>query len=378
MRIAKVTPHLLFHKLEQPFQSSFSTFRARFHCLVEITCDDGLTGWGECLGPARINAAVVADMAELLIGRDPAEIEPIWLELYNQYRDQGQRGPIHTAISGIDIALWDIAGKRLGVPVHQLLGGAWRREIPAYATGGFRPEGGDHATAAAAEMAARVAEGFGSVKIKIGYGIDSDLRTIAAVREAIGPDTELTIDANHGYDAVDAIELGRRAARHDIAWFEEPVVPEALTAYRHIRQSQPIPVAGGETWHGRWAVAEALRAGAVDILQPDVCGIGGLSEARRVLTLADVHDVRVVPHVWGTAVALAASLHFHAILPPAPPAHEARSPRLEFDRTHNPFRQEIVTRPIEHDRGMVRVPDGPGLGLEIDRAALAAYAPDAA
>ena len=375
MRITSVTPHLLFHALEQPFESSFSTFRARHHCLVEITCDNGLTGWGECLGPADINATVLRSMSDMLIGRDPLQIDRIWLEIYNQFRDQGQRGLIHTALSGIDIALWDIAGKNFGVPIYQLMGGAWRTEIPAYATGGFRPEGGDHATSASAEMAACVAEGFGAVKIKIGYGIASDLAAIRAVREAIGPDTELMIDANHGYDMADAIEIGRRAAEYDIGWFEEPVVPEALSAYQQIRARQPIPVAAGETWHGRWAVNEALKQGAVDILQPDVCGVGGLSEARRILTLADVHDVRVVPHVWGTAVALAAGLQFHAILPQSPPAHEARSPRLEFDRTYNPFRQDIVTRPIEHENGIVVVPDGPGLGIEINRKALAAFAP---
>lgn len=375
MKITRVTTHLLHHDLEAPFESSFSTFRARRHCLVEIECDNGLVGWGECLGPADINAAVVASMTPLLIGRNPLDIEPLWLELYNQFRDQGQRGPMHTGLSGIDIALWDIAGKHFDAPIYQLMGGAWRTEIPAYATGGFRPEGGDHASAAAAEMAENVAEGFDSVKIKIGYGIASDLKTIAAVREAIGPDVELMIDANHGYDAIDAIEVGRKAAKFDIAWFEEPVVPEALRAYQQVCANQPIPVAGGETWHGRWGVDEALQQKTVHILQPDICGIGGLSEARKIITLADIHHVRIVPHVWGTAVALAAGLHFHAILPPTPPTHSSRSPRLEFDRTYNPFRQEIVEQPIEHNKGVVSVPNGPGLGISINRDALQAYSP---
>jgi len=375
VKITRITTHLLHHELEAPFQSSFSTFRARRHCLVEIECDTGLVGWGECLGPADINAAVVASMTPMLIGRNPLDIEPIWMELYNQFRDQGQRGPIHTGLSGIDIALWDIAGKHFDAPIYKLMGGAWRTEIPAYATGGFRPEGGDHASTCATEMAQYVGEGFGAVKIKIGYGIESDLKTISAVRDAIGPDVELMIDANHGYDAIDAIEVGRRAAKYGIEWFEEPVVPEALRAYQQVCANQPIPVAGGETWHGRWAVDEALAQKTVHILQPDVCGIGGLSEARKIITLADVHHVRIVPHVWGTAVALAAGLHFHAILPPTPQTHEARSPRLEFDRTYNPFRQEIVDHPIEHHNGVVSVPEGPGLGISINRDALQAYSP---
>lgn len=373
MKITNVHTHILHHDLTQPFQSSFSTFRARRHLLVEIETDTGLIGWGECLGPADINAAIVKAMAPMLIGRSALEIEPIWLDLYNQFRDQGQRGVIHTALSGIDIALWDVAGKHFQAPIYALLGGAWRTQIPAYATGGFRPEGGDHAAACAREMARYVAEGFDAVKIKIGYGVASDIATIAAVREAIGPDVELMIDANHGYDAIDAIEVGRRAAEYDIHWFEEPVVPEALRAYQQVRKGQPIPVAAGETWHGRWAMDEALQQEAVQILQPDVCGVGGLSEARKIITLADIHQVRIVPHVWGTAVALAAGLQFHAILPPAPPSHEQRSPRLEFDRTHNPFRQHIVETPIEHINGVVPVPDGPGLGISINRDALAQY-----
>lgn len=374
MNITGVKTHILHHQLDAPFQSSFSTFRARRHLLVEIETDTGVIGWGECLGPADINAAVVSAMAPMLIGRPALDIEPIWLSLYNEFRDQGQRGNIHTALSGIDIALWDIAGKHFDAPIHQLMGGAWRLDIPAYATGGFRPEGGDHAKACAAEMATYVAAGFKAVKIKIGYGVESDLATIAAVRTAIGPEIELMIDANHGYDAVDAVEVGRRAAQYNIHWFEEPVVPEALRAYQQVRAEQPIPVAAGETWHGRWAIDEALQQKAVQILQPDVCGVGGLSEARKIITLADIHHVRLVPHVWGTAVALAAGLQFHAILPPAPPSHEQRSPRLEFDQTYNPFRQEIVTKPIEHIDGYVPVPQGPGLGITINRDALRTYA----
>jgi len=375
MRIAGIKTHLLNHHLSAPFQSSFSTFHARTHLLVEIICEDGTIGWGECLGPADINAAVVASMAKMIVGRNPLDIEPIWLDVYNQYRDQGQRGPIHTALSGIDIALWDIAGKHFGAPVYQLMGGAHRTRIAAYATGGFRAEGKDHAEHCAKEMAGYVAEGFTAVKIKIGYGVESDIATIEAVRQAIGPDVTFMIDANHGYDAIDAIEIGRRAGQYNIEWFEEPVIPEALTSYREIRKAQSIPVAGGETWHGRWAIAQALEARAVDIIQPDVCGVGGLSEARKIITLAEIHHVRLVPHVWGTAVALAAGLHFHAIIPPAPPSHEARSPRLEFDRTHNPFRQAVICNPIEHVDGMVKVPGGPGLGIEIDRRGLEEFAP---
>jgi D-galactarolactone cycloisomerase len=370
MRVDGVRAHVLHHELEEPFQSSFSQFDARTHCLVEIVCDDGTTGWGECLGPARANAAVVQDMSRLVVGRDPLEIEGIWLTLYSQYRDQGQKGLTVTALSGIDVALWDIAGKHFGIPVHVLMGGAFRRQVPAYATGGFRRLSGDRPSTIADEVAGYAEQGFSAAKIKIGYGATEDLKTIAAAREALGPDKRLMIDANHGYDVVEAIAVGRAAAAHGIDWFEEPVVPEDLAGYRDVRRGQPIPVAGGETWYTRWTMRDAIATRSVDILQPDVCGVGGLSEARKVADMASAFGIRLVPHVWGTAVAIAAALQFLAILPPSPPRHEPLEPWLEFDQTPNPFRQAIVKTPILHDRGIVRVPDGPGLGIEIDRDAL--------
>lgn len=375
MKIIEINTHLLYHELETPFQMSFSTFAARYHCLVEIVCDDGTIGWGECLGPADINAAAISSMAKLIIGRNPLDIEPIWLETYNQYRDQGQRGVVHTALSGIDIALWDIAGKHYNAPIYALMGGAYRTEIPAYATGGFKPVGQDHATACVKEMKACVDAGFKAVKIKIGFGVKQDVATIKAVRDAIGSEIALMIDANHGYDVIDALAVARKVEDLNIEWFEEPVIPEALASYSQLREKQSIPIAAGETWHGRYANDEAMKQGCVDILQPDVCGVGGLSEARKLITLCETHHVRLVPHVWGTAVALAAGLHFHAIIPPSPPSFNQRSPMLEFDRTHNPFRQAIIKQPIEHVNGVVSVPNGPGLGIEINREALLEFAP---
>jgi D-galactarolactone cycloisomerase len=374
MKIVSVQTHVLRHRLEQLFQSAFSTFHDRWACLVEITCDNGLVGWGECLGPPGPNAAIVKAMCALVVGRNPLDIEPIWLDLYNQFRDQGQRGATMTAQSGIDVALWDIAGKHFGAPVHTLLGGAHRMEVPAYATGGFRPVGRDRLPTVVDEVSGYVAQGFRAAKIKIGFGVDEDAAVIAAVREAIGSDVALMIDANHGYDALEAIKLGNRVAHLDIGWFDEPVVPELLRAYREVRSRQRIPVAGGETWHGRATFQQAIEAGAVDILQPDVCGCGGITEMRKIVAMAETAGVRVVPHVWGTAVAIAASLHMLAILPPTPPRHDARAPMLEFDQAHNPYRQVIIETPFVQKDGIVQVPGGPGLGIEMNRETLQRFA----
>ncbi|MBZ9537547.1 mandelate racemase/muconate lactonizing enzyme family protein [Modicisalibacter tunisiensis] len=373
MKIAAVNTHILDYKLDQAFESASMRFERRQHCLVEIVCEDGTVGWGECLGPAKANAVIVATYAAGLIGRNPLETEKLWLELYNRLRDQGQRGLTMTALSGIDIALWDIKGKHYGASVSELLGGRFRERVRAYATGSFRRDGVDRVQDVAEEVAVYVREGFHGVKIKIGFGVEEDMAVIAAAREAIGPECRLMIDANHGYDLLEALEVGRRAAELGVDWFEEPVLPEQIDTYRAVRQGQPIPVASGENWHGRYAMLEPLSTRAVDVIQPDVCGVGGFSESRRVADMAAMFGVRLVPHVWGTAVAIAAGLQFLAALPPNPPRRRPIEPILEFDRTRNPFRQAVVTSPIEHVEGVVTIPDGPGLGIEIDRDALRRY-----
>ncbi len=376
MKIAEIRTHLLEHRLDTAFESASMRFDRRVHLLVEVICEDGTTGWGECLGPAGPNAATVAAYAGWLRGMNALETEKIWATLYNALRDQGQRGTAVTALSGIDIALWDIKGKAYGQPISVLLGGRWRESVRAYATGSFKRDGVDRVADNADECAGHAKAGFHAVKIKIGFGVTEDLRVIDAVRDAIGPETRLMIDANHGYDTIEAIQLGQRAAKYGIDWFEEPVVPEQLAAYRKVRAGQPIPVAGGETWHTRWGFAEPLATGCVDIAQPDLCGVGGITEAKRVADLCTLHGVRLVPHVWGTAVQIAAALQFMAAMVPNPVRRNPVEPILEFDRTHNPFRQAVVTTPLEHDGGVVAIPDAPGLGIEINRDALTRYAPE--
>lgn len=373
MKIAAVRTHLLEYRLGVAFESASMRFDRRAHVLVEIECDDGTIGWGECLGPARPNAAVVAAYEPWLIGADPLETEKIWARLYNALRDQGQRGLTLTALSGIDIALWDIKGKHFGAPISTVLGGRFRESVKAYATGSFKRDGVDRVEDNAAETARYRAEGFHACKIKIGFGVDEDLRVTRAVREEIGPEMRLMVDANHGYDPLEAIRFGRVAAELGIDWFEEPAVPEQLDAYREIKAAQPIPVAGGETWHSRWGMREPIETRAIDIIQPDICGVGGFTEMRRVADMAALHGIRLVPHVWGTAVQIAASLQFMAAMVPSPVRVNPIEPILEFDRTENPFRQAVVKTPIEHVGGVVAIPDGPGLGIEINRDALAEF-----
>jgi D-galactarolactone cycloisomerase len=211
------------------------------------------------------------------------------------------------------------------------------------------------------------------MKLKVGFGVAEDAEVARAVRAAIGPDVALMIDANHAYDATRAIGLGRRVADLSIGWFEEPVPPEDLAGYAEVRARQPIPVAGGECEFTRFGFRELLVRRAVDLVQPDTCAAGGFSECVKIAAMANAHGVRYVPHVWGTGVALAAALQLLAVLPHNPPCLHPEQPLLEFDRTAHPIRQAILAEPIEHERGTVRIPEGPGLGIEVDRAALARF-----
>ena len=374
MRIAEVRTHVLEAPLSEPFAWSFNSTAARSTCLVEIICEDGTIGWGECFGPAGLNAAVVAAFRPHLIGADPLASDRLWLHLYNHFRDQGQRGLTVTALSGVDVALWDIKGKHFEAPIHVLMGGPVRTEVAAYATGTYRRGNADPLGYIVEEVKGYVREGFPAVKLKIGFGVAEDATLVRACREAVGPRVGLMLDANHGYDVVEAIALGRKVADCDIGWFEEPVVPEDLESYVEVRRGQPIPVAGGETWFTRWNFREVFNARAVDIAQPDICAAGGLSETKKIADMASAFGVRCVPHVWGTGVGLATALQLLAVLPHNPPRHTPLEPVLEFDRSEHPFRQAVLSAPIEHEGGIVRVPKGPGLGIAVDRTALERFA----
>ena len=371
MIIKAIRTHILEAALSQPFAYSRAWYDTRTAMIVEIETDDGLIGWGECYGPARITAAVVNSVAPWLIGEDPLRSDHLWQMIYARLRDHGQKGVVIQGLSGIDIALWDIKGKHFGVPCYRLLGGPLRTEITAYATGLYRRESGDPQQYLSEEAAGYVGDGFSAVKLKVGFGVEEDAAMTHAVRDAIGDKALLMVDANHAYDAVAATRLGRVIERHDISWFEEPVPPEDIAGYRAVRAAIPIPVAGGECEFTRFGFRDLLTSRAIDIIQPDTCAAGGLSECKKISDMAEAFGVRYNPHVWGTGIAIAASLQLLAVLPSHTPISlHPLEPMLEFDRTEHPIRQALLRQPIEHVRGVVRVPDGPGLGIEVDRAAL--------
>jgi D-galactarolactone cycloisomerase len=372
--IRAITPHVLMADLDEPFAYSQAWYRRRGAMVVEVTTEDGITGWGEAFGPPELTAPVVAWLAPLVVGADAMAREVIWQALYNRLRDHGQRGLVVEAISAIDIALWDIAGQALGLPVHRLLGGPLRMEVEAYATGFYRRERDDHLAYLTEEAERRAAEGFRHLKLKTGWGLEEDIALTRGFRAAVGRDIGLMVDCNHAYDAPAAIEYGRAVGDLGIAWFEEPVPPEDIDGYLEVKARQRIPVAGGEAVFARWGFRDLVARRAVDILQPDVAACGGISELKKIADMASAFGMRVNPHVWGTGVTLAASLHLLAVLPDNPPGLFPRPPLLELDRSPHPVRDALLQQPIEAKDGRVRVPDGPGLGITVDHAALRRFA----
>jgi D-galactarolactone cycloisomerase len=370
MKIAAVETYLLSADLEAPFAYSQAWYATRTALIVEVVTDGGLSGFGEVYGPARPNRAVVEAYAPLLIGEDPFAIERHWQRLYNHLRDHGQRGLAIQALSGIDIALWDLKGRALGLPVHVLMGGPIRERVRAYATGLYRRDLPDHETYLREEAVSYVEAGFTAMKLKTGWGVAEDVRLTRALRDEIGPDVELMVDANHAYDAVDALRYARAVEELDIGWFEEPVAPEDYDGYREVKAGGTIPVAGGECSFTRFGFRRLIAERLVDIAQPDTCAAGGLSECKKIADMAQAFGVRYVPHCWGTGIARAAALQLLAVLPHNPPGLYATEPLLEFDMSEHPIRDAVTTEPIVQEGGWARVPTGPGLGIEIDRSAL--------
>jgi D-galactarolactone cycloisomerase len=387
IQLARIETHILRVPLgAQTFYSSQAAFPERNSLLVKITTADGLVGWGEGgqYGPPEPVAACINHVfAPRLLGRTVRHPAAVWEELYTFSRDFGQKGSYVEALSAIDIALWDLWGKTLGQPIHELIGGAFRSHVKAYATGCYYGENFRDQPALLRDLAREAtsyrSSGFDILKMKVGLlSIERDAERVAVVRETIGPDVKLLVDANHAYNISGAIRMGRALERHGILWFEEPVVPEDRDGYRRIRDALDVPIAGGECEFTRFGFLELFRQQCLDIAQPDLCVCGGFSEWMRIQSLAMSFGVLTVPHVWGSAVAIAAALQALATVPPTPytlePVALQNEPVVEFDRKPNALRDELAAQPFVLESGAVRIPTGPGLGLEIREDVLARYA----
>ena len=379
MKITAVRAHILKSPLSQPFAFSQGWVPTRCSTLVEITTDSGPVGWGEAFAqgleaPEIAAAAIDHALAPLLVGEDPLDTEVLWHRMYHRTRDFGRKGAVIAAISGIDIALWDIAGKHFGVPVSRLLGGAFRRTVKPYATGFYRIEGQGEAQRLAEEALQHYDAGFRAMKIKLGFGVDDDVSVMRAIGRAVeGKGVTLMVDSNHAYGRTEALRLGYVLDEYDLRWYEEPVAPEDIDGYAELRSKLRTPIAGGENEHTLYGFGELMRRRAIDIAQPDIGSCGGISALRHIAVLGQAQGIEINPHVWGSAVAQAASLQVLAALPVTHHSLFAREPILEYDRSSHPFRRELVTEPMSLSDGVVRIPDGPGLGIELVPDALDRY-----
>jgi D-galactarolactone cycloisomerase len=379
MKITDVRVHVLQSPLAQPFAFSQGWVHRRSATLVEVETDEGLVGWGEAfaqgLEPPQIAASAIEHaLRPLVLGADPLDTEVLWHRMYHQTRDYGRKGSVVAAISAVDMALWDLAGHHYGQPVHRLLGGAFRRRIQPYATGFYRIRGQGERDRLVEEAHGHLEAGFRLMKVKLGYGVADDVEVIQAIAAALqGRGVTLMVDTNHGYGRAEALRLGRVLDELDLRWYEEPVVPEDVEGYCELRAKLRTPIAGGENEHTLHGFRELLGRHAVDIVQPDLGSCGGITAARHITVLAQAHGIEVNPHVWGSAVAQAASLQVIAALPVTHHSIFARDPVLEYDRSSHPFRRDLVARPMEMQEGFVEVPDGPGLGIEVRRDTLARF-----
>jgi D-galactarolactone cycloisomerase len=376
MRIVAINNYVLQSALDQPFAYSQGWVTKRSATLVEVITDEGVSGWGEAfnqgLEPPQIAAAVIDHaLKPLVLGASPLDVEVLWHKMYHATRDYGRKGSVMAAISALDIALWDIAGKCYGVPIYQLLGGAFRARVQAYATGFYRVSGQGEAGRLADEALGHVEAGFSAMKIKLGFGVSDDMAVMQAIRRALETRAvTLMVDTNHAYGLADALRLGRLLEPFDLRWYEEPVAPEDYAGYREVRSALAIPIAGGENEHSLYGFRELLGGRCVDIAQPDIGSAGGFTACRHIIALAQAYGIQVNPHVWGSAVGQAAALQLIAAVPLAHHSVHPAEPIFEYDRSAHPFRQSLVKQPIQHGNGWIDIPRAPGLGIEVDRQGL--------
>jgi len=345
--------------------------------LVEVVTDAGLSGYGEAkaqVGSASDNHALVALITEelrpVLAGKDPCQISALWEEMYNGTRAHyalsrgrgfpvlGRRGLTISAISGIDMALWDLLGKSLQVPVYQLLGGKCREHLPAYASGGWAGVDG-----IGAQLQSYVDRGgFRAVKMRVGVmdgDVDTSAARVQAARAALGPEIAIMVDAHGTFSVREAQRFARKVVACDLAWFEEPVNADDKAGQAQVRGRTDIPIASGESEFTRFDFRDLITLGAVDILQPDLAIMGGITEGMRIAALASAFQLTVAPHLWGSALLFASGLQLAAATP--------NCTILEYSLGFNPLLHELGIEPPVIREGRMYIPDRPGLGVTLNQ-----------
>ena len=356
MKITDVTVQRYAWPRSQPIRNGKYTYTTVGLNLIQIATDEGVTGigWGGGTAagrPGEVTSALVEHFKQALIGEDPFAYRRIWEQMWEP-KIVGRRGMSTQAISGIDIALWDLMGKALGKSVHKLLGGYTDR-IPTYIAGGYY-EAGKGLKELAREMEENLDLGAKAVKMKVGgVSIPEDVERVRVVRETIGPNIKLLVDANNAYAAYEAIDMARKMEPYDPFWFEEPVAPDDYRGHAQVAQATVIPIATGENEYTRYGFRDLIDHDSAAIFNADAQILGGVTEFMQVAALAAAHDLRIAPHG-------AQEVHIHLV------AAISNGLILEFYReTVDPLRGRIFKDPLVLDKdGYVTVPDRPGLGME--------------
>ncbi|MEX2643303.1 MAG: mandelate racemase/muconate lactonizing enzyme family protein [Acetobacterales bacterium] len=333
--------------------------------IVRVHTDEGLTGIGEVhTNPYAAKAIIdtpsshisAQGLKGLLVGEDPRDINRLWDRMYHFSQTYGRRGLGIHAISGIDIALWDLLGKATGQPVYRLLGGARQKQVDVYASDLVR----DTPEAEIERAQELVGRGYGAVKFgwgTLGGDTDGDIARFARLRDALGPDVDIMVDMGLPVPLKEAIRLGQALAEQRVFFLEEPLSPDDFDGWRRLVAASPTPIATGEKESTRFGFRDLIERGDLPIIQPDVARAGGLTECMRIAALAELRGTRVIPHCWSSDILIAATLHFIATL--------TDCPYLEYNVMEQPLRTDLAVEPIVPVDGRVSVPEKPGLGVEL-------------
>jgi L-rhamnonate dehydratase len=341
--------------------------------IIKVETDEGITGYGEVDTAPYVGKAVVDaymshgtcyGLKEVVTGSDPFDYEQIWNDMWSKTYYYGRSGPVIHVMSGIDMAIWDIMGKATGKPVHKLLGGSYVKKVRPYASA-LMPDRKEEVRTMVEKYASL---GYTAIKFgwgPLGYNIKSDIELIETARKTAGDHIELMIDIGKRYKLKQAMQVARALEQMNIYWLEEPLPAEDYEGYRRLTESTTMRIATGEEESGRQAFARLIHESLVDVIQPDISRCGGLTEAKKIATMAADHNIILVPHAFKTGILVAASIQLIAALP--------QVPFLEFSVTESAIRKELLQKPFVQKDGFVEVPEIPGLGIELNPEVIKKY-----
>ncbi len=365
MKITKINGYHLAFTLPEPLANSVQTLKSREFLLVEIVTDSGLRGWGETYSTPHASAGFIRSRAASgLLGQNPLETGRLYQTMCARM-GYDRRGASIMGVAAVDIALHDIRARAQGVPVCDLLGGALRDRLFAYASAPFLKVGGDQYRDFVRDTDELLQKGYRGFKPRIGASPAADGRAMTAMRRQVGDDAALMVDVNRGYTAHAAIEAARRMDEAGLLWMEEPVTPEDIPGYQAVSRAVSFAVSGGEALGSLAAFREFFQAGTFSIAQPDPCVCGGFTGITRIAALADAFGIPVMPHVFGTLVNFYASMQAGAVLTEHRGGGPMPYPYIEVDVTYNPLLTLCGEIALNND-GTISVPRTPGLGFELD------------